>query len=408
MDNTQSGLPLKTALDGCKVILVAQHIGLNAGGEAIKSYQYAQFLKDIGADLTVLAHERSLTEMGADPEEHDYRLVTDSPLQRLFWRIAPLRVLLPIDFHLRARRIIRQIAEPSQSVIVHYVAPISPVVPRFPPKGYRIVMGPLSGGIYYPSAFWDRMTLSDRMRARLHRISQRLLGLFVGDKKVANTVLVSGYERTRASLRLAKCRDEQMVDVVDSGIHPAICDRDRIQHAHRKANFMCSGRLVPVKALDLAIRAVERADDDVRLSIYGDGSERAGLEALSKKLGLQDRITFHGWTDHDKLIEAYADYRGYIFPSLADSNGIVMQEAMMAGVPVVALRWGGPVGLANDDSAIFVNPISEDQVINELSNAMNLLAGDPEKAEAISIQARARAEAHFPWPAVAGSWIRAY
>lgn len=395
-------------LKGRKIILVAQHIGTNAGGEAIKSYQYADYLKSTGADMAVLAHERSITEMGADVDAHDYHLVKDSSLQKLMWRIAPLRILLPLHFHIQARRKIREIAPPSDSVVVHYLAPISPVIPRFPPKGYRIIMGPLSGGIYYPTAFWDRMSLKDKMRAGMHRITQRVLGVVFADKTKADTVLVSGYERTRASLRLARCRDEQMVDVVDSGIHPAICERPRIQHSGRKSDFMCSGRLVPVKALDLAIRAVARADNDVRLSIYGDGSERAALEALTAKMGLQDRITFHGWTDHDKLVEAYSRYRGYIFPSLADSNGIVMQEAMMAGVPVVALRWGGPVGLADDTSAIFVNPISEDQVISDLATAMNRLAHDSEHAEALSSEARKQAEARFPWPAVAQSWIRTY
>lgn len=80
----------------------------------------------------------------------------------------------------------------------------------------------------------------------------------------------------------------------------------------------------------------------------------------------------------------------------------------MIGLPVVTLRWGGPIRLADDDSALYVEPKDEAHVVAGIAEAMTRLANDPALAEEISLKARAIAEERFPWDAVATSWARAY
>lgn len=391
-----------------KIFLVAHHLGLNAGGEAIKAYQYAQYLKDVGEDFDIVTHERSFDEMGADQNLHNYHVVKDDLAQKVLWQLPFLRFLLPVYFHVRARQILRRIIPTDRNCVIHYVAPISPVTPRFPLTGHRVVVGPLSGGIYYPPAFSSRKSVTDNARGGLHKIAQRILGVLFKDHKKIDQVLVSGYERTRASLRLAGFVDDQMTDVVDSGLTPDVCAVPRVTHLQDNANFMFSGRLVPVKAIDLALHALARCKENATMTIYGDGQEREKLEAISQSLGLTERVTFHGWATREELADGFKNYRGFLFPSLAESNGIVMQEAMMAGLPVVALKWGGPLGLADDSSAIFIEPTSESDVIQGFADAIDRLSSDNAFAERMSQNARLTAEQRFPWAIVAEQWRKAY
>ena len=389
-------------------VLIAKHIGISSGGEAIKAFQFAEFLRDRGVDVTVVTHRRAIESQGAGALDVRFLIVEDTALQRFLWRTKPLRGLLDIHFHVCARRLILAHVPPGPDAVLHYIAPVSPVMPRFLPRGYDVVLGPLTGNIFYPPAFRDRMSWEFRTAERLHALAQRGLGLVFPEKRRARSILVSGYERTRVSLRMAGVRDAQMTDVVDSGVSDRIAARPRIVHEGENPRFVCSGRMVDHKATDLAIRAVAEAGPDIRLDIYGDGAKRGALEALTGELGLNDRVRFLGWLEsHDALLDAFKDYRGYIFPSLAEANGIVMQEAMMLGLPVIAARWGGPAMLADDDSAVYIDPASEAAMVSGIARAMDRLAGDPAEAERLSRNARGNAEERFLWKAVAESWIRA-
>ena len=99
---------------------------------------------------------------------------------------------------------------------------------------------------------------------------------------------------------------------------------------------------------------------------------------------------------------------GSVLPTLCETNGIVMQEAMMLGLPVIALNWAGPGNLAGDDSALYVEPKSEEYVVSEIASAMDRLASDDAFANKLAQNARAIAESKFVWPNVSRSWQQAY
>lgn len=387
------------------IYLIAERFGQSGGGEAIKAYQYARALIARGRPVVVFTHARSLKALGADFPAEAMRLVPDTAVQRTLWRLRPLRWLLGPYFHLSVRRMILAEAGADRSPLLHFISPVSPVEPRLPPKGFETVYGPLTGNIYYPPGFQHRMSAKDRIRQQAHKVAQIVLGRLFPEKRRARAILVSGYERTRASLRLAGCADAILHDVVDSGVNERLRARPRIRHSGENGRFVCSGRMVDHKGIDLAIRAVAETKPPITLDIFGDGDMRPKLEALVRQLGLEDRVRFLGWIEHhEDLIDRFSEYRGYLFPSLAEANGIVMQEAMMAGLPVVTLRWGGPERLADDTSALYLAAETEAQVATDLAAAMTRLAGDAALAETVSQNARRIAEERFSWDAVTHSW----
>lgn len=101
------------------------------------------------------------------------------------------------------------------------------------------------------------------------------------------------------------------------------------------------GRLVPEKRPDRLVRAfahVATEHADARLVLVGDGPERAALERLVASLGLWDRVVFTGRLEGAPLLAWFAIASVFALCSEFEPYGAVVNEALLAGVPVVCDR----------------------------------------------------------------------
>lgn len=97
------------------------------------------------------------------------------------------------------------------------------------------------------------------------------------------------------------------------------------------------GRLDEEKRVHELLRAVALLPDrDLAVEIVGDGSCRGDLTALAARLGIADRVTFHGFVPEAELLAAYARCSVFCMPGIAELQSIATMEAMAAGKPVVA------------------------------------------------------------------------
>jgi len=209
---------------------------------------------------------------------------------------------------------------------------------------------------------------------------------------------------------MAGCRAEQFVDSVDTGILDRLNEAPRVTHSGRNLRFVHNGRLVAHKGTDLIIKSLKRTKNAIALDIIGRGPELDKLRALTQELALQHRVSFIEWfADHGEVAAALRRYRAFVFPSLAEANGIVVQEAMTMGLPVIALNWGGPSLLVTEDTGILIEPRSEEYVIDRLAEAMDLLAENGDLAEKMSAAGRRRAvESGFLWSSMIRDWATHY
>ncbi len=98
------------------------------------------------------------------------------------------------------------------------------------------------------------------------------------------------------------------------------------------------------KGVDHAIRAVALLAADgvaVRYSVVGDGDDRPRLEALAREAGVADRVTFRGRVSDDDLSGLYVQADAFVLPSKREGFGLVLLEAMRAGLPLLATPEGG-------------------------------------------------------------------
>jgi len=156
------------------------------------------------------------------------------------------------------------------------------------------------------------------------------------------------------------------------------------------------GRLEANKRVDLAIRALARADRSTRLVVVGEGPLRDDLEALAQSEGVLDRVTFTGVIDDLGLIVLYAGALGVVFPPFDEDYGYVTLEAFLSRKPVITtLDAGGPLEFVADGTTGFVVEPTPEAV----GGAIARLAANPRLAQSLGDAGYERARA-ISWDGV--------
>lgn len=104
------------------------------------------------------------------------------------------------------------------------------------------------------------------------------------------------------------------------------------------------GRLALEKNLPFLAEAVTRllrARRDAHFLVVGDGDAREAMRAVAMHAGVADRVHFTGKLREQALIDAYHAMDVFAFASHSETQGMVLVEAMAAGLPVVAVNATG-------------------------------------------------------------------
>jgi glycosyltransferase involved in cell wall biosynthesis len=163
--------------------------------------------------------------------------------------------------------------------------------------------------------------------------------------------------------------------VINEGARQAsepYADRISPDSRHRRPwQIVSAGRLVREKGFDVLIAAIGRlaADNrDYRLTIYGEGPERANLEAQIATTGLSETVRLAGHVADPGPAMAAADL--FILASRREGFGNVLVEAMDQGVPVVATRCGGPDSFITDGDNGWLVPPDDERALAERIDAL--------------------------------------
>ena len=161
------------------------------------------------------------------------------------------------------------------------------------------------------------------------------------------------------------------------------------------------GRLIYLKGLHLGLQAfakLKRKVSKVTLTVIGSGSDERWLHRIAEHSGIKRYVEWVSWIPQKEVIKAYPLYNIFLFPSLHDSSGNVVLEAILHGLPVVCLDLGGPGTIVNDTCGRVVKTAgkSEAQVIQDLADALITLCEDKELRKRCSTGAKDRA-LDFQW-----------
>lgn len=158
------------------------------------------------------------------------------------------------------------------------------------------------------------------------------------------------------------------------------------------------GRLAPEKEID-SLKEILEIRDDIRLAIVGDGPGRKDLEKIFEG----ENVVFTGFLKGKELSQAFASGDGFIFPSLSESLGLVITEAMASGLPVIAAESEPTVEQIKDKENGF---IYDRNSISTLEKAIDYLY-DEDLIKKIKINGRKYAE-KFSWEYASQDMLDSY
>ena len=113
------------------------------------------------------------------------------------------------------------------------------------------------------------------------------------------------------------------------------------------------GRLVKRKGFDFLIKSIAKIKNQkIHSIIIGDGPEKENLLNLAKKLNMHNRIHILGNLSEEKKFQYLDNSNLYILSSVHEGFGIVLQEAMQVGLPIVSTGVGGQIDLLDKENII--------------------------------------------------------
>ena len=199
---------------------------------------------------------------------------------------------------------------------------------------------------------------------------------------------------------------EKLIHVVPNGVDvPSIRQGPTATlEGHPKILFV--GRLAPIKDVPTLLGAFSRFTNgfpEARLYVVGNGSEFSKLRRLAADLGLQDKARFSGFVRPPELYGYYRACDIFVLPSLHESFGLVLLEAMAAGLPVVAASGQG--GLAEqiaDGVNGFLFPAGNSQALDAVLRRI-WIAEDGTRA--VAERALRWVASNFTWSSVAEQYL---
>jgi glycosyltransferase involved in cell wall biosynthesis len=132
------------------------------------------------------------------------------------------------------------------------------------------------------------------------------------------------------------------------------------------------GRLAREKRFDVLLAAFAEAarGTPARLLVVGGGPQEGELRSIAGQLGVSDQVVFTGPLPHARVLECYAASDVFAFASPTETQGIVVVEAMAAGLPVIAVRAGGVAEVVQDGETGRLVPLDAGALADAIRQAL--------------------------------------
>lgn len=287
---------------------------------------------------------------------------------------------------------------------VHHVTFVSYRQPSFMGRlGIPFMFGPIGGGETTPPRLLRTLSLRARTSEAIRNLGGRLIAFDPLMHSTFSRAAIIACTTAETVARIPRRYRPKCIVQLAIGI-----DEGEILTAQHEApvlpRMLFVGRLLYWKGLHLAFRALAQARirvPEMRMKIVGAGEDRAWLESEARSAGVMDLLEWVSSTPHDEIVREYCESVCLVFPSLHDSGGMVVLEALAAGLPVVCLDLGGPGTIATSNCGLIIpaHQAAPEEIVRGLADAMVRMVGDT--------QLRARLSAHAAHRARELTWDRA-
>jgi glycosyltransferase involved in cell wall biosynthesis len=400
-----------------KILLVAYQCGPGMGSVSQIGWEwYSRLCADNAVTLVTHVRNRPALEQAGAPLDGSEVIYIDTewfagPLYRLAKRIFPrsehsVFLVSSLDYFVfdfaAWRQLHRRLADGAVWSILHRVTPVTLAAPTWLGRlGLPTVIGPLNSGLTDPRGFAAIMKQESTWLIKVRELG-RLVDAVLGSSRRAARILTASRTTLRAIAprHHARCRT-----MLENGVELSrftATPWPPLPTDARPLRVLFTGRLVPIKGLDMLLQALARLRDEgaqVRLDVVGDGPMRDEWTRLRDRLKLADRVSFHGALPLDGVAGQMQACHVFCLPSVRESGGAVLLEAMASARPVIALDFGGPGEIVTNEIGALLPLKSPAQVIDALCAALRDVLRDPLEWQRRGLAGRRQVEERYSWPA---------
>ncbi len=267
-------------------------------------------------------------------------------------------------WHKNAYPTVRDICKKENIDVIHQITPIEfrSIGKYGDIENTKFVCGPLGGGEFLPNSlkvYAKGNMFVEYARAILNSF-YRLRYKINGKLRKCDYIMFANKETQQYLNDLCTIVDTKLF--FDNGISETeIKDQEKKQN--EKFTMLVAGRLAYRKGHSFLLDVLKELpkDLDYECRIIGEGPMEKKIKKKVCEYGLSDKVVFTGRIPFEQMTQEYENASVFVMPSIRETTGAVLLEAMSNGVPLVTIdKFGGPVLFDNDSAYLYSgNTLSE-------------------------------------------------
>ena len=242
-------------------------------------------------------------------------------------------------------------------------------------NGAYSILGPVGGGQICPSALKSYDDRSGTIRGMINATCK--WNLLYKHKVNKYSKIYACNEETKKYFNNAKI-------LVDVPLNDKLRNLKIEKRENEIPKILFMGRLINKKGLLLLLDSLQYIESEIQyhIYIYGEGEQKELIKSKIVEKGLENKVFVMGKVPYEQISEVYRQSDIFVLPSLRESGGSVLIEAMAHKLPIVALRMSLSAILDKKECGLFVNVKSEkEKILKEFAYNITTLIKNSELRE---------------------------
>lgn len=278
--------------------------------------------------------------------------------------------------------------------------------------GVRVVFGPVGGAQLTPAVFAPYVA-EDLKKEKIREIINTVVTKLPSYRKAINraALVLAANEETQIYLQKCMKHPERCELLTENGVQSDKININIEKKTSDITTILWSGRMVNRKGLTFLLDALALIPKEkkFRQILVGDGPERKKLEEKAAENGLADKVDFVGQVPYQVMQEFYKTADVFVFPSLRETTGTVLFEAMSNGIPIISFNQNGARLLVDESCGIRVSiDQSLSQIQKEFAEAIEELIDFPEKRVELGKNAHDKIVSQYTWERKCETFYKRY
>lgn len=265
----------------------------------------------------------------------------------------------------------------------------------------KFIFGPVGGAQTTPKALQPYIGADDKSEVKREWINKMIKSWPLYRRALNQIYLIfAANPETQAYLQECINEPEKCKLLTENGVNTdQICEPPE-KEDNDKVILLWSGRMIRRKGLSFLLDVLQlvKTKKTYILKLVGDGPEKYNLERQVTALGLKEKVKFVGKVSYEEMKQLYSSSDIFVFPSLRETTGTVLFEAMVKGLPIVTFNQNGAALLVTEACGYKINV---DQSISDIkkdfAEKLSTLIDNPQKRSAMGQNAYLHVTENYTW-----------